>query len=117
MTWDEVINDKQWVGGDFETHRQGQVFRGRIRQVVLEGPVVRVYACWVARLSIGRGRRWKSINWSTDQPYAEYLTDLFTPEVKEDGSVKVVGPDGLGAPEILFPKGVSHLDPKFVKGL
>lgn len=117
MTWDEIIAKGDWVGGDVEVYVDGTIARGRIRKIVREGKVVKVYTSWVAKFDPSCLGKWRKENWPSEVPLGEFSADFFRPEVAEDGSIKLIGPDGRGLPDTLYPKGVNHLDPSLVKGL
>ena len=60
ITWEDVIRRDDIVGGDLETHEEGEVYRGRIESIELKDGYVNLRCSWVAKLDSTNGT-WK--NW------------------------------------------------------
>lgn len=110
MTWKEVLQRDDIVGGDLETQEDGCVYRGPIDGIEMKDGQVHISSPWVARLLPEKGE-WEK--WENN-PF--FITaELSPPQDIGHGRIHFDIPM-LGCATI-FPKGGSKLDPAKVAGL
>jgi hypothetical protein len=99
---------EQFVGGDLETHEDGDVYRGPIKSIELDGSMVRVEGNWTA-ISRDMGITWEVWHIST----FGVALDL----IRKDSSGRLTAAIPALGIAVFFPKGGSKLDPAKVKRL
>lgn len=62
MTWQEVLEQDIWVGGDLESHETFSVFRGRIERLETRGNTLIWHFSWLAK------RRHNDESWQKIKP-------------------------------------------------
>ena len=110
LTWEEVLKRDDLVGGDIESHEGGDVYRGPLSGIRVEGDLVHFDSLWCARLADGVDG-WEPWNITSSFVNMRYTNPIDIGE----GRIHFVMPF-LGNCTI-FPKGGSKLDPAKVRGL
>jgi hypothetical protein len=113
LLWKHLRSDLR--DGDIEQRVEGEILRGRIREVVIKPKVVEIYVAWLARFNPDpHGRiRWEIDEWPDDGPLLE-ISPHHRLETQIDHSIRLLD---AGAFTLLFPCGVDNLDPNQVYGL
>lgn len=108
LTWDEVLEREDLIGGDIETQEDGIVFRGRLSEIRNENEGIAFVAEWVAELT---SEGWKKLD---NAPELFVSKEFSQPSDIGDGRISFTIPMiGLA---VIFPKGGSKLDPSKVSG-
>ena len=114
MTWDEVLERDDIVGGDLEIKENGDLYRGPIKTIELTGEKIVIEREWTALLPLASGKKgdfWQK--WENNQ--ISFHQDFCLPNDIGAGRVLFEIPTvGWG---VIFPKGGSKLDPAKVEGL
>ena len=113
MTWDDVLKRVDLIGGDIETQEDGDIYRGPLSGIKLDGGMVSFESPWVAKMESGMSGDGKWKNW---QVYPCFVNaNECPPQDIGNGRIRFNMPMlGFG---VIFPKGGSKLDPGKVKGL
>ena len=111
MTWEEVLQRSDLVGGELETQEDGCIYRGPIGKIELKDGYLHITSPWVARLDPSSGSGWKK--WENNPFFVD--AKLATPRDIGEGRIHF-NVLGLGHATI-FPAGGSKLDPVRVEGL
>lgn len=114
MTWDKILVQDDLIGGDFEWHESDMVYRGPVRSLQHNGPVIEIQTEWTALLT--GIRHGPTSVWEKCESVPVALNPEYCPILeRSDGGVVFLVPSlGTG---VLFPKGGSKLDPERVRGL
>jgi len=111
MRWEEVLARTDIVGGELETHEDGEVFRGPISKVLTGKGEIRFECRWMAKMDKKAGGGWKK--WHIQ--HLQITADMSPPSDIGNGRISFNMPFlGLA---VIFPKGGSKLDPTKVEGL
>jgi len=111
LTWEDVVNRDDFIGGELEIADGGEVFRGPISSIeIKEDGLVYIRSPWVARKDPDSGE------WNKWPNGPVMLNPKFiSPHDIGSGRIFFTMPSlGQGT---IFPKGGSKLDPSKVKGL
>jgi len=109
LTWEDVIKRDNIVGGDLETHEDGDVYRGPIESIELKDGYVSFKSPWIAKLDQKTG------TWEKWHITSCGITAEIKPNDIGDGRIQFnMTILGIG---IIFPKGGSKLDSAKVKDL
>ncbi len=107
MTWEQVLQRDDIIGGDLETHENGSIYRGPISGIEIRGGRVHFEVPWVAKLENG--------TWKNYPVYPFFVDASSAPGEIGGGRIHFEIPFiGFG---VIFPKGGSKLDPARVEGL
>jgi len=110
LTWKEVLKRDDIVDGDCETQEDGDIYRGPISSIELEGDAIVIKSPWVAKmvLSEGKWKKWHILRLSINPKE-------ISPQDIGQGRISFTMP--LLGIATIFPKGGSKLDPSKVEGL
>lgn len=115
MKWEDVLKRDDIVGGDLESHEEGDIYRGPIKSIKLEDGIVSIILNWCAKMP-GPGKtgfgEWQLLHHI--EPGMFVISEILPRELS-DNRISITVP-GLGL-MVIFPKGGSKLDPAKVKGL
>lgn len=109
ITWESLLERNDIVGGELETYEYGEIYRGPIESISLNGVSVSFKSPWVAILNQETGV-WK--NW--DVTLFGTMT-VYDPIDLGDG--RILLRTVRGSFSFIFLKGGTKLDPAKVKGL
>ena len=110
LTWEEVLERDDLIGGDIESQEDGAVYRGPLSDITRDGDIITFESPWCARLDPDEAvwRKWNItscfVNVTASRP-----TDI--------GDGRVMFPLPMLGHCVIFPKGDSQLDPANVEGL
>ncbi len=111
LTWEEVLERDDIVGGDLEIQEDGVVYRGPIASVEEEGDMISFRLAWVARMDVTDG-------WLKHEPNRPQLynrrSQILRPQDIGEGRISFGIDSDLA---VIFPRGGSVLDPRKVQGL
>ena len=108
VSWKQVVERSDIIGGDLETVEDGVVYRGPISEIVVEDGVVYFKSPWTAVMTENGWER-------NPIDVCSVREDVCTPQEIGGGRIVFVMPFlGRGT---IFPKGDSKLDPSKVRGL
>ncbi len=110
MTWEEVLQRDDIVGGDLETQEDGCIYRGPINGIEMKDGCVHISSPWVARLPQGSG------TWEKWEIYP-FFVDAKTSPPQDIGQGRIHFNVPFLGHATIFPKGGSKLDPAKVAGL
>jgi len=113
MEWQEIVNRDDIVGGDIEAQECGDVYRGPIESITIDGDMVIIKSAWMAKLPNGLHGSGEWEKWGITQ--LVFNAKFIKPQDIGSGRIFFQMPT-LGVATI-FPKGGSKLDPAKVKGL
>ena len=110
ITWEEVLERDDIVGGDIETQEDGDVYRGPIESIEKSDDSIIIKSPWLAKMTPGEGvwRKWNITSMSINPSHIH-------PQDIGNGRIFFQMPMLGGA--TIFPKGGSKLDPSKVEGL
>lgn len=114
MTWEDVLKRDDIVGGDIETHEDGDIFRGPIESIALRDGVVLIRSPWIAttpELGNPNCGQWKKHSGAS---FCYVNVEIPPEDIGQDRLQFNMPLLGIG---IIFPKGGSKLDPAKVEGL
>lgn len=110
ITWNEVLERDDIIGGDIELQAGGIVYRGPIESITLIGSMVTLKPSWLARLNPS------TFGWEKCDASEQFVdAEAFPPHDIGNGRI-LFGADSRGGVTTLFPKG-NNLDPSAVDGL
>ena len=110
ITWEEIAQRDDIVGGELETQEDGEIFRAKISKITLQDDYFIIESEWVAKMD-KKAAGW--ILWQ-NQPFP-INAKFIKPSDIGDGRIAFTLPM-LGI-AVIFPKGGSTLDPAKIKGL
>ncbi len=110
LTWEQVLERDDIIGGDVETVENGVPYRSPISRVEIDGEMVRFYGPWTAMLDLDTGK-WKTGGLSSFSVNKEYAPPQDIGQGRIFFSIFMLGH------ATIFPKGGSNLDPAKVEGL
>lgn len=110
LTWNDVLNNPDLIGGDIESQECGNVYRGPLKKISREGNLIVFESEWMARMEEGTDT-WKK--WDITKLKVD--SKCILPRDIGGGRVsfQVAFPDIV----VIFPKGGSKLDPAAVEEL
>ncbi len=110
MTWEEVVENDIWTGGDIELHMNGRILRARISKIVIVRNVVKFFVHWLAEFDPECPTRWRAKDWPKHIPLVEGEVNFLKPEKKEDGRLEITAWKGdKSFPTVLHPKNSQDL--------
>ena len=110
ITWEEVVKRKNIIGGELLTSDDKHVYRGPISGIQIKGKRVCIKLLWMARKPLKLGKTWK--NWNTQRAFVS--TEILPNDIGNGWITFNVSDTECS---IIYPKGVTKLDPTEVKGL
>jgi hypothetical protein len=110
MTWEEILERDDIVGGDIESQEDGIIFRGPIESIKIKDGIVIIKSKWLARLDPRESDGWKK----SDTTELSVSANSKPEKIPGNRIYFQFPPPGQC---IIFPKGDSKLDPKLVKDL
>ena len=114
-SWREILERTDIVGGDLETHEDGDVYRGPIEKIELKDGMVRITTSWCAKMP-GMGETGFG-TWVLHHgaPSPVSITERINPT--DIGGQRLSFDMPMLGFGVIFPKGGSKLDPEKVEGL
>jgi len=109
MTWKELLERDDIIGGDLETREGQHIYRGPIEKIEIKGDCIYFTSPWTGRKHI-EGGSWE--NWHINVCYVN--TDVVPQDI---GNNRIYFSMPYIGSAIIYPKGGSKLDPRKVKGL
>ncbi len=113
MTWDDVLNREDLIGGDIESIESHVPYRGPISKIERQGAMIVFTSPWCARMNTetGEWEKWSVLTSSING-------NMFEPQDIGNGRVFFMDTCPFPTRNTLFPKrGGSKLDADKVKGL
>ncbi len=110
MTWEDVIKRTDIIGGVLVVNDDKHVYRGPISGIQIEGKRVCIKLLWTARKKLKLGKSWRNGN-----NERVFVSTKIRPRDIGDGWI-VFNVSDTGC-SIIYPKGVTKLDPTEVRGL
>lgn len=111
MTEDDLRTRDDLVGGDIETQKDGDVYRGPIKSIRIEDGQLIVEAEWLAKMTPGVSD-WEAFT----SPIGNTLP-VSIGRLSDIGQGRLFWSMPMLGVGTIFPKGGSKLDPAKVKGL
>ena len=110
MTWEEILQREDIVGGELESQEDGGIYRGPIDRIWMEDGLVHISSVWIARLLPGSSS-WEK--WEANPFF--FAPDMSSPQDIGQGRIHFDMP--MMGHATIFPRDGSKLDPAKVKGL
>lgn len=107
LTWKDVLNRDDLIGGDIESIEDGIVYRGPLAEIRQDGGMIRFISPWCAQMNDGEWENWHNTS--------SFVSTDIVPQDIGGGRVSFSMPF-LGVCTI-FPRNGSKLDAHRVKGL
>lgn len=113
MRWIDLVQRDDLVGGDIETQEDGEVFRGPIKSVTLEGDCLVIDTEWLALKQPGK------TGWHVYvSPFCSATRiSLSAPPPQDIGEGRILFTLRMCAICTIFPRGGGKLEPSVVEGL